>query len=174
MNGDGPLWCKWKWGYGATFFLFHYILQKDGYTGKHKWKVKFLPFSNIQRLLNSILSFYIVNQSVRLHFMIAGPKPNYSNWGFQDPKIQITLSQIFYSNYKFFSKFLIQNQTLQCLCITDTHLNPIAFAFSSSCGSKVRAMTPHPSSFPHYLTLHFLHHDINLRLWIGGKASNSN
>jgi hypothetical protein len=96
--------------------------------------------------------------------MIAGPKPNYSNWGFQDLKIQITISQKKYSNYKFISKLLIQDQTLQCLCITDTQLNPIACTLSLSCGSKVRAMTLHPSSIPHYVTLHFLHHDINLRL----------
>jgi len=80
---------------------------------------------------NSILSFHIVNQSVRRHFMISGPKPNCSNQNTNHsfPKKLFQLQVIF--------QILIQNQTLQCLCITDTHLNPIAYAISSSCGSKV-------------------------------------
>jgi len=107
-------------------------------TGKHKWNVKFLPFSIIQRLHNSILSFHIVNQSVRrkaFHdcrsqaqlFKLGFPRPQNENHSF--PKKLFQLQVIF--------QILIQNQTLQCLCITDTQLNPIAYAISSGCGSKV-------------------------------------
>jgi hypothetical protein len=107
-------------------------------TGKHKWNVKFLPFSIIQKLHNFILSFHIVNQSVRrkaFHdcrsqaqlFKLGFPRPQNTNHSF--PKNLFQLQVIF--------QILIQNQTFQCLCITDTQLNPVAYAISSSCGSKV-------------------------------------